>query len=138
MSFRTTATSRRRGEEIRRRSRRNERSYRGSRAQKRRSSTVTNAATSTSTANATTIPQMNGSAVSAEPIKTATPTRKAIPSRMKTTHKTSLRVMMGERSTTPEFDPDPAGLPPSGNPYIRLARRLPVDVSLPLFPDWTP
>jgi hypothetical protein len=77
---------------------------------------------------------MNGSAVSAEPIKTATPTRKAIPSRMKTTHKTSLRVMMREGSTTPEFDPDPAGLPPSGNPYIRLARRLPVDVSLPLFP----
>jgi hypothetical protein len=53
---------------------------------------------------------------------------------MKTTHKTSLRVMMREGSTTPEFDPDPAGLPPSGNPYIRLARRLPVDVSLPLFP----
>jgi hypothetical protein len=95
---------------------------------------VTNAATSTSTANATTIPQMNGSAVSAEPIKTATPTRKAIPSTMKTTHKTSLRVMMRERSTTPEFDPDPAGLPPSGNPYIRLARRLLVDVSLPCSP----
>jgi hypothetical protein len=50
---------------------------------------------------------------------------------MKTTHKTWLCVMMGERSTTPEFDPDPAGLPPSGNPYIRLVRHLPVDESLP-------
>jgi hypothetical protein len=57
------------------------------------------AATSTTKANATTIPHMNGSAVSAEPIKTATPTTKEIPATMKTTHVTSLRVMMGGRST---------------------------------------
>jgi hypothetical protein len=79
--------------------RRHERFYRGSRVQKRRSSTATSAATSTTRANATTVPQMNGSAVSAEPIRMATPTRKAIPPKMKTTPVTSLRVMMGGRST---------------------------------------
>jgi hypothetical protein len=65
---------------------------------KQRSSAATNAATPATTANATTVPKLNGSAFSAEPIKTATPTRKAIP-HLKTTHETSLRVMMGGRST---------------------------------------
>src|SRR5215211_8715137 len=69
--------------------------YRGSRHQKG----ATSAATSTTTASATTIPQMNGSAASAAPIMTATQTTKAIPARMKTHHVTSLRVMMGGRST---------------------------------------
>jgi hypothetical protein len=68
-------------------------------AHKRRSSTATSAATSTTTANATTIPQMNGSAASAAPINTAAPRTKAIPARMKTTHVTSLHMMMGGRST---------------------------------------
>jgi hypothetical protein len=96
-------------------------SYRGSRAQKRRSFTATSAATSTTTANATTVPQMTGSAVSAEPIKTATPTRKAIPPTMKTTHETSLRVMIGGPSTPRSSTQIPLVFLPSGTSYICLA-----------------
>jgi hypothetical protein len=65
---------------------------------------------------------MNESAVSAEPIKTATPTRKAIPPKMKTTHETSLRVMMGGRSTAPSSTPIPPVFPLSWNPYNRPLR----------------
>jgi hypothetical protein len=94
-----------------------ERSYRGSRGQKG----ATSPATSTTKANAATVPHMNGSAVGAEPINTATPTTKAIPARMKTSHVTSLRVHASE------FAPDPTDLSASGNAYICLAagRRKP-------------
>jgi hypothetical protein len=101
--------------------------YRGSRAQKRRSSTTTNAAASTTTVKATTIPAMNGSAVSAEPIKTATPTRKTIPSTMKAAHARSRRVMIGGRSTTREFDQHPAGLLPLGE-RLHLPARSPIGI----------
>jgi hypothetical protein len=96
-------------------------SYRGNRAQKRRSPTAINVATSTTTANATTVPQMNGSTVSAEPIKTATPTRKAIAPTMTTTHETSLRVMMGGPSTPLSSTQIPLVFLPSGTSYICLA-----------------
>jgi hypothetical protein len=96
-----------------------------------RSSTATSPATSTRTANATTVPQMNGSAVSAEPIKTATPTRKAIPPKMKTTNETSLRVMIGVRSTprsstlTPPVFPPPWGTLTSALTYaLRILRKI--------------
>jgi len=59
---------------------------------------------------------MNGSAVSAEPIKTATPTRKAIRPMMKTTNETSLRVMMGGRSTPRSSTLIPPVFLPLGEP----------------------
>jgi hypothetical protein len=89
---------------------------------------ATSPATSTTKANAATVPHMNGNAVGAEPINTATPTTKAIPARMKTSHVTSLRVHASE------FAPDPTDLFPlrgtltfarGRSPEAQLAARRP-------------
>jgi hypothetical protein len=70
-------------------------------------------------ANATTIPQMNGSAAKAAPINTAAPTTKAIPPKMNTTQETSLREMIGGRFTPRSSTLTPPVFLPLRNPYSR-------------------